>query len=246
MNRFFIPIECIQNGRVVFPADVSHQILRVLRLRSYERVIVLDNLGMAYEVELEMVQSKGVMGNVLETRAVAGEAKTVITLYLGLTQREKFEWILQKATEIGVASFIPLITRRSLVQSAHEIDNKVERWERIIREAAEQSGRGLCPKLMPVQQMDRLKPLESNHKGFVLWEEEHGQSFRTALRKSDSQFLALLIGPEGGLTEDEVENVKGAGFEAVSLGKRILRMETAAIVAAAVVLYERGDMETGD
>jgi 16S rRNA (uracil1498-N3)-methyltransferase len=246
MNRFFIPKECIQEGRVEFPAEVSHQILRVLRLRTYDHVVALDNLGMMYAVELDMVQPRGVTGNIIETKAALGEAKTSITLYLGLTQREKFEWILQKTTEIGVAAFVPLITQRSLVQSAHDIDNKLERWERIIREAAEQSGRGLCPKLYPLQHIDRLQQLSPDQKGFVLWEEEQGQGFKSALRGCTDLRLSLLIGPEGGLTEDEIDRAKTAGFVAVSLGKRILRMETAAIVAAAVTLYERGDMETGN
>ena len=246
MNRFFIPRECIQADRVEFPADLSHQIMRVLRLRPYERVVVLDNLGLMYEVELETVQSKGVLGNIIETQAATGETDTALTLYLGLTQREKFEWILQKTTEIGAFSFVPLITSRCLVHSAHEIEQKFERWQRIIREAAEQSGRGLCPKLLQVQHIEKLQPLESDLKGFVLWEEEKGQGYRTALRKCTASRLALLIGPEGGLTENEVNLAKTAGFESVSLGKRIMRMETAAIVAAAVTLFERDEMEPVD
>lgn len=246
MNRFFIPLECILEGRVEFPAETSHQISRVLRLRTYERVIVLDNHGLEYDVELEMVQAKGVTGNVLETRQSAGEAETSVTLYLGLTQREKFEWILQKTTEIGAAAFVPLITRRSLVQSPGEVDNKVERWQRIIKEAAEQSGRGLCPDLLPVQQINAIKPLAGDQKGIVLWEETQGAGFKKALQTANSQKLALLIGPEGGLTAEEVENAGRAGFQAASLGKRILRMETAAIVATAVTLFERGDMDAGD
>jgi 16S rRNA (uracil1498-N3)-methyltransferase len=243
MNRFFIPPESIQEGRVEFPAEASHQITRVLRLRPYERVIVLDNRGMEYEVELEVVQTKGVIGDVRETRQAKGEAQTAVTLYLGLTQREKFEWILQKATEIGAAAFVPLITRRSLVQSAHEVDNKVERWQRIIKEAAEQSRRGLCPELLPVQRIETLQTLNEGQKGFVLWEESQGLGLKKALQAANSRRLALLIGPEGGLNQEEVEYAGKAGFQSVSLGKRILRMETAAIVAAAVTLFELGDMD---
>jgi len=238
MNRFFIPLECIRDGRVEFPVEISHQVTRVLRLRAHERVVVLDNSGMEYEVELVGVEARGVTGNVVQARPAGGEAHTKVALYLALTQREKFEWILQKATEIGVAAFVPLITRRCLVQSTHESDNKVERWQRIIREAAEQSARGLCPLLMPVQRIEQIQPLASGQQGFVLWEEAREPGLKKALQAVPTRQIALLIGPEGGLTDEEVAHAGHSGFQAVSLGKRILRMETAAIVAAAVTLFE--------
>lgn len=245
MHRFFIPIECIRAERVEFPEDTSHQIARVLRLKHLEQVVVLDNRGLQYAVQLESVTPRSVSGIVLEKHLAEGEAKTDITLYLGLTQREKFEWILQKATELGVTGFVPLITQRSLVQSGDETTHKQERWQRIIREAAEQSGRGRCPDLFPIQKLERLIPLKHEMSGFVLWEEEESLGFKSALKTHAGHSLALLVGPEGGLTTEEVGVAQLAGFTPVSLGKRILRMETAAIVAAAVTLFERGDMEPG-
>ena len=113
----------------------------VLRLRPQDHVQVLDNQGAVFEVVLVELNPKQTLGNVVQTALAEGEPKTKITLFLGLTQREKFEWILQKATEIGAAAFVPLITRRSLVQTAKEVDNKVERWQRIIKEAAEQAAK---------------------------------------------------------------------------------------------------------
>jgi 16S rRNA (uracil1498-N3)-methyltransferase len=244
MHRFFIPPECIQEKRVEFPLETAHQIARVLRLRNYERVGVLDNRGNEYEVELEVVNVRGVSGNITAIHNRHSEPQSAITLYLGLTQREKFEWILQKCTELGVAAFVPLLTQRSLVQSAQEVENKYERWQKIIREAAEQSGRVLCPLLHPVQALEKISVLPATQAGFVLWEEEHSLSFRHALEQSQEQCeIALLIGPEGGLSAAEVELAKSAGFKAVTLGKRILRMETAAVVAAAVALYQRGDLD---
>ncbi|MCE1253537.1 MAG: 16S rRNA (uracil(1498)-N(3))-methyltransferase [Anaerolineae bacterium] len=243
MNRFFVPGVCIQTQRVVFPTDLAHQIYRVLRLHPQEHVLALDNEGGIFEVELDIINSTEVSGQIIKRDHGVNEALTQITLYLGLTQREKFELILQKCTEVGVRSFVPLITRRSLVQSGRDVENKIERWQRILREAAEQSERDIIPELKKVQSLSSLAKLASDEAGFVLWEEEAASNFRAALNETQNRKISLLIGPEGGLSDDEVKICKQAGFQPVSLGKRIFRMETAAIVAAAVTLFANGDMD---
>lgn len=225
---------------------------RVLRLRAGQQVIVLDGLGSEMEVELMEVSSKCSQGIVRERREALGEPRSQVHLYLGLTQREKFEWILQKCTEVGVTGFTPVITSRSLVQDAKETDKKLERWERIVQEAAEQSGRGKVPLLHPVIRLENIKKEMDNGRGegsaarLVLWEGEHQKSLsehlKTVKEESGKLRIDILVGPEGGLSEAEVKGTMEAGFEPVSLGKRILRMETAAVVAAALVLYDLGEM----
>ena len=200
---------------------------------------------MEYRVRLTEVASDVCSGEIVAHTASKTEPITKLTLLLCLTQREKFEWILQKCTEIGVSVFVPVISSRSLVHSVKEVEGKLERWQRILSEAAEQSHRGIVPELRPVLRFEEAIKLPelSESCRLIPWEEEKGVGLRTALLEKPSNEIALLIGPEGGFSEAEVLCAKSAGFTPVTLGPRILRMETAAMAAAALVLFERGDME---
>jgi 16S rRNA (uracil1498-N3)-methyltransferase len=190
------------------------------------------------------VSSTLVTGEIVSRKLSTTEPKTKLTLLLCLTQREKFEWMLQKCTEVGVTAFVPVISSRSLVQSSREVDGKIERWQRILREAAEQSHRGIVPVLRPPMRFEEaVQSVEwQNDCRLIPWEEENSLDIRTALENNTAQNVTMIVGPEGGFSEGEVRIAQKAGFVSVSLGPRILRMETAAVVAAALVLYQRGDM----
>jgi len=248
MHRFFIPPTCIEAAAVIFPMEVCRQMSSVLHLRQGEHVIVLDNTGREYEVELEIVAPRATQGRILESRRAPGEPRTRLTLYLGLTQREKFEWMLQKCTEVGAAAFVPVISSRGLVQSAEDSRTRFERWQRILREAAEQSGRGRLPELAaPLRWEEALRHFKAQSQpGLIAWEDEKKHRFGAALAglglpAGGGAALALFIGPEGGYSPEEIAQAGAAGLAAVSLGKRILRMETAAVVAAALVFHELED-----
>ncbi|HWR66935.1 MAG TPA: RsmE family RNA methyltransferase [Bellilinea sp.] len=239
MHRFFLPPSAIQADPIFFPSDNAHQIFRVLRLRSGDQVTVLDGLGWQYRVELTVVSRKNVSGRVLEKSAISSEPPVHLSMYLCLTQREKFEWILQKCTEVGASEFTPVLSSRSLVQAAESLDNKHPRWQRILQEAAEQSGRGQIPLLN--NPLDFAAVLATTRSQFdiclVAWEEENVLRLTDALQGLPANArIALLIGPEGGLTHAEVESARENSWKAVSLGPRILRMETAAVVSAALVI----------
>jgi 16S rRNA (uracil1498-N3)-methyltransferase len=242
MHRFFIPPEAIQNGIITFPENIARQISKVLRLQDGNEVTVLDGSNIEYLVKLDQVSTSLVKGHVTARGASSGEPSIRVHLCIALTQREKFEWILQKCTEVGVASFTPVITSRSLIQNPAEVVGKYPRWHNIIREAAEQSHRGLVPTLNPVSKFENLlKDSISNTKlRLFFWEEEHGIGLKSILGKYSGSEVCLIIGPEGGLSAGEAEMAKTAGYQSVSLGTRILRMETAAVVATALVLYELG------
>lgn len=242
-HRFFLSAEKLKSDEIVFPPEVGRQIGRVLRLRAGDPVVVLDNRGLQAEVELTGVSSEQVTGRILLRSPVRGEPEARLTLYLGLTQREKFEWMLQKCTEVGAAVFVPLVTQRSLIQDGREVERKRERWETILREASEQCGRGRIPELRAaVQWNDAIKDAVGGHDlAVVAWEGEHTLRLRAGLAVLHSRpapRLAIMIGPEGGLSEEEINSARAAGVKPVSLGARILRMETAAVVAAALALDE--------
>jgi 16S rRNA (uracil1498-N3)-methyltransferase len=254
MQRFFIPGECFTGNTVVFPPEQAHQISQVLRLKPGHQVVALNQDvqdGKEYLVNLVVVKPGAVSGQVAGETMINTEPSVGLSLYIALTHREKFEWVLQKCTEIGVTRFVPLTCARSLVQSGIDFDRKMERWHKILREAAEQSGRAHIPSLLPVQRFDEaVKNAGNNHTvTLIAWEKETGQLFHLMSEKilPDRQNLAfpriaLFIGPEGGFTEQEVETATRAGITPISLGSRILRMETAAIVAATLVLYTTGDL----
>jgi 16S rRNA (uracil1498-N3)-methyltransferase len=240
MHRFFVPPASIQAGQVVFPPETSHQIASVLRLHAGQRLCVLDNLGNEYTVELTEAGQKAAVANIIEQNLAQGEPPFHLALYLCLAQREKFEWMLQKCTETGAATFIPVVSSRSLVQDVAESNKKTARWEKIIQEAAEQSRRGHIPGLKPAVSFAQAAQ-QGQGKRIILWEQEHSTDLRQALSGvtvNNSPEISLLVGPEGGFSDEEVQLAQLAGWQPVSLGRRILRMETAAIVATALVIYE--------
>ena len=239
MHRFFITPKEQIGDEIVFSALRAKQISRVLRLAAGAHCVVLDNLGNEMLVELTRVSAGDCAGRILETTS-AVEPGIKLTMLISLTQREKFEWMLQKCTEIGVSAFQPLITSRTLVQSRQEAEGKYERWLSIIREAAEQSGRGRLPELLPVESLPGVlrTAAQSNEMRVIPWEGELKTTLKDTIHGKQATTVAALIGPEGGFSADEVQQAVEAGFVAVTLGKRILRMETAALVTAALIFHE--------
>lgn len=242
MHRFFIPTELFQNSEITLPKEVSQQISRVLRLKTGSEIMLLDGQGFEYFSRLSEVGESRSTATVLSKQAAQREPLTRITMLIGLTQREKFELILQKCTEIGVTTFVPIITTRTLIQKVSDVEDKTTRWMKILQEAAEQSHRGRIPMLLPaLKYTDALKKSDAEDSlKLILWEDEANHSIKQQLRDFKGKEVSLIIGPEGGLSGEEVELAKASGYIPVSLGKRILRMETAAIHTAGVVLYELG------
>jgi 16S rRNA (uracil1498-N3)-methyltransferase len=242
MNRFFVNPQAIKVQTVLFPEDVSHQILHVLRLHTDDQVEVLDNTGLIYLVGLKIdPESRIVNGIILSSQKADTEPDVTVDLYFGMTSRDKMEWILQKGTEIGVSSFQPFISSRTLVQKVDLSPKRQARWERIIREAAEQSHRGKLPVLSSLQKYrDSLATVDYDAQlSLIAWEgfDPGERELKSRLETFSGASIALFVGPEGGFSEEEIDQARSAGCQVVSLGRRILRMETAAIVFPALVLF---------
>jgi 16S rRNA (uracil1498-N3)-methyltransferase len=256
MDRFFVGKESLRGEEVILKGQQAHQISKVLRKKAGEHIIVLDNLGWEYEIELKTIAKEKITGQIKNKCKAVGEPAVEITLYQSLLSREKFEWVLQKCTEVGVIRFVPVITERSIVRKESRKENKTQRWQRIIQEAAEQSGRGKIPQL---DQTVNFKEAISNSAmpsragspcydcdyKFMAHTQAEGKSLRQCLKSSVKKIksVALFIGPEGGFTENEVQRAKDCGIVPISLGRRILRTETAAVVASGLILYELGEMD---
>jgi 16S rRNA (uracil1498-N3)-methyltransferase len=245
MHRFFITLDQLRSERVTFSDDQAQHMQKVLRLQPGQQVLVLDNSGWQYVVVLTKVSRKETAGAVTARQPASGEPATELTLYQSVIKWDRFEWVLQKGTEVGVTRFVPVITRRSLLKSGDEINsNKTARWQRIITEAAEQARRGRLPAVAPVITLPAALAALAAPVALLPWEEAEGMSMRAALTPNAGkpQSVALFIGPEGGFTAEEVAMAQAHHVIPVTLGPRILRAETAAIVAAALTLYELGEM----
>ncbi len=245
-QRFFLPNDCFQPDRVTFPEAVQNQVGRVLRLRAGDEVIALDSTGLQYHLRLELNAEGLFIGKIKSKEKNLAEPSVQITLYISLTQREKFELILQKGTELGVAAFQPYVSSRSLIRCSDSFGKKRERWESILREAAEQCRRGRIPSLLPPLILDAaVQQAAGKHRlNLAAWEDEQQVSLSDALAGFDGRgSLGLFVGPEGGFSESEAGQMCAAGMRVFSLGRRILRMETAAMLAPALVLYQLREMD---
>lgn len=249
--RFFVsPDQIHRNRRLTLTGDQARQIYSVLRMREAEHIVALDNRGWQYDVRLDKVTSDLVSGEILSREQAAGEPGTELTLYQALLKKDNFEWVLQKGTELGVTRFVPLITQRCVVRQKAIKPAKLERWKRIISEAAEQSGRARLPSLSaPVMLPEALENVNVFDVALIPWEGETEKGLVKALRDdarerpSPSPRIAVFIGPEGGFNEEEIEEAEAAGLQPVTLGPRILRAETAAVTAVTLVLSAMGDLE---
>lgn len=244
MHRFFLPQDCVTGDAVAIPADLVHRLRRVLRVGAGDHIVVLDNTGWEYDVELKAAGRGGLAGAVSGRYTASGEPRTRITLYQALLKGQGMETVLQKCTEIGVASFVPMMCERCV--AGDPAAARLSRWKSIILEAAQQSRRGKLPDLSDVVSFGEACGMGAAGVSLLPWEEETGRSMGDVLRgtprgKSPPE-ISIFVGPEGGFTPDEVEYARGLGILPVSLGRRILRAETAGLVAAVATLYEFGDL----
>ena len=223
---------------------MARQVRLVLRMSPGNEIILLDNSGKEFRVRITSFVGDVVHCEVLAVGDGEGEPTADITLYQGTLKGEKFGWVLQKGTELGVSTFVPLICQRSVprVQETGQASRAV-RWEKVIAEAAEQSGRCRLPQLgKPVSFKDACHVMAESGTSVIPWEREGTTSLRDALQRIKSRKLNILIGPEGGFEEWEVSYARSFGVIPVSLGRRILRSETAGIATVAAVLYEMGEL----
>jgi 16S rRNA (uracil1498-N3)-methyltransferase len=253
-GRFFVSQSIIeQPDKIIMPPSIAQQIRQVLRLRSGENIVLLDGTGMSYTVLLDQVSHDQVIGHIISSEQVKTEPHSQVTIYQGLIKSSKFEWIIQKGTELGVSGFVPFACVRSLSGLEEASASKIKRWETIATEAVEQSERGRIPSInLPLSFQDALADAKKQDIILGCWEENiPGQSIsirETMQRRSQqgnnySLQVAIFIGPEGGFTSDEIQSIASQGAYMISLGPRILRAETAAIVAATLVLDALGELE---
>jgi len=237
-HRFFVPSECVSGDRIAFTEYQRKQIKNVLRLDTGEIVYTLDNTGREYVTRIETLDGSQAIGRITEVRFPATEPKLRMSLVQSMPKGERLDLILQKCTEIGVSEFLIIETERTIVRiSPDKTQARLERWRAIVREAAEQSGRALLPVVEGVSSFCEAMARAAQQPAMIAWEGERSTSLLTALQELGGNELTLFIGPEGGFTTEEVDAARSLGIVPVSLGPRILRTETAAIVASALAIF---------
>jgi 16S rRNA (uracil1498-N3)-methyltransferase len=258
MHRFFVSPDQLESDKVTITGPAVHHIRDVLRLRSGASIIVLDNSGWEREVEIVEVGQEQVVGKVLSRALATGEPRTKVSLFQGVLKGNHFELVLQKGTELGIVEFVPLVSQRCVIAGLGDVNKKMERWRRIVQEAAEQSRRGRLPDLQPAMIFSQACERAKRAGGLSLmpWEEEETVNLKLVFGKEQKRSrelkaplfpfrpfsINLFIGPEGGFTFEEVILAQRYGIVAITLGPRVLRAETAGLVAAAAILYELGDL----
>ena len=223
-----------------------HHLTKVLRLGLGDKVIGFDNSGGQVIGIIERLDKESADCKIIQKDNPEVEAKTKVYLVMGLSKGEKMEWVIQKGTELGMAGFIPLRTKRSVLQlEGKKAQERVVRWQRIASEAVKQSRRVIEPRISDICGWDDLEGLLPEETQWLIpYEDEKTTSLCNIVTHLNQAYpFAILIGPEGGFSAEEVESARiKLKANSVSLGPRILRTETAALVALTLVLANNGDL----
>lgn len=243
--RFFVEPQDIQEQIAFLQQEDRVHAVSVLRLRVGDTVIICDGQENEYDGQISKIDKNCVGVSLNQSRLCRAEPRVQITLFQGLPKLDKLEWVVQKCTEAGVAEIIPIQMKRSVARiSQKDAERKQIRLQKIAREAAMQSGRGRIPMVQEVKTPEgAMTDMQKQDVLLVLWEEEKQSGLKSVLRAlNDVQKIGIVIGPEGGITVEEVEKMTAVGGQKVSMGKRILRCETAGLVAISAIMYEYGEL----
>jgi len=245
MAKFFVDPTAIEGSHIYIEdkEDLKH-LTKVLRAKVGDEIQVSDGVSLEYVTVIEDVNPDCVTLKIVDMQNFAREPETRVTLYQGVPKATKMEVVIQKCVEMGVASIVPVFMERTVVVEKGNFNKKLERWQKIADEAVKQCRRGRIPEIGKNLSFKEMIS-ELKDKGYDLiicpYESEDNRTIKDALRMEFSKKpkeIAVIIGPEGGFDPKEIEDIKALGSEIVTLGKTILRTETAGLVALSMIMYE--------
>ena len=242
MVRFFVTPEEMAGDTLILVGE-NAQHAKVLRLKAGEQVLVCDGAGCECLCDVDNVSPSSVELHVLSRMASRSEPCIHASVYVAFPKADKLEHVIQKATELGATEIVAFPSARCISKPDDKsLKKKLERWQKIAASAAEQSGRGRIPEVLVLPSFKAA--LERGAKAdlpMIFYENEHATTLKMALSSMEYTSVSLLTGPEGGLEEGEVEQARNAGFRVCTLGRRILRCETAPLCALSAVMYDAGE-----
>ncbi len=243
MKKIFLKNNTIKDEFILVNSLESNHIMNSLRYKIGDQIIVSNEDDLEYTTKI-IDYTKGNLKLKIEEAKPLQKNKREITLVQGLCKGDKMDFIIQKATEMGIRKIIPVETMRTIVKLDDKKSmKKIERWQKIADEAAKQSNAPLIPEVSKVNTLrDIEQNIEKNTKYILLWEEEKELKLSEVLKKTTEEKIVLIVGPEGGFDEREVNTLKEKGVYVVTLGEKILRTETAALAASAIVMYHFGEL----
>lgn len=242
MSRFFVDGADVGEDSILIrkKEDIRH-ILRVLRLKEGDKIEISDSCQWEYEAEITRTCEDLVEARILDKQKFAREPEVQVTLFQGIPKQSKMESIVQKCVELGVYSIVPVFMDRTVVVDKGNFSKKLERWQKVSAEAVKQCRRGIIPEIGgTVRSSDLLNALDGFDLILFPYENETGRTIKDCLRNLEKRpgSIAVVIGPEGGFSDKEAEALKEYGADCVSLGKTILRTETAGPAALSMIMYE--------
>lgn len=242
MYRFFVPVENVSDGEILITGDDVNHIKNVLRMKPGEKVVVSCGRGTDYFCVIKGIEKENICLIVEKEEQTAAELPVQITLFQALPKKDKMELVIQKAVELGAAQIVPVMTKRCVVRlDAKKGEKKQSRWQTIAEAAAKQSGRGLLPRIHPVVDfagaLELAKDMDTVLIPYELCE-DMGASVRAMEQATEGNSIGIFIGPEGGFERSEVEQAVSQGAIPISLGRRILRTETAGLAVLSVLMFQ--------
>lgn len=246
MPKFFTARENISENEIIIDSEDAKHIKKVLRLSEGAVITVCDGRGIDYEAEICGIEQNRIKCRILSSHVCDTEPEVKVTLYQGLPKASKMDYIIQKTTELGISRIVPAKLSRCVVklENAAAETKKTERWQKIAYEAAKQSGRGVVPEVSaPMSIEEIIKEITCDELCFVPYECEQETRLKDVLKDAGAvKSVSFIIGPEGGFDVTEIEKLKAAGIKTITLGRRILRTETAGEAVLAMLMYGLGEV----
>ena len=238
MPRFFVTKDQIADGRITLDGENARHISLVLRCKEGQAVTVCDGAGTDYNCTIAGLAPESVSLLVQSTSPTASEPKISVQLFVALQKGDKFEYMLEKAVELGVTGITPFVSARCVsTPDAKQLQKKVERWNKIVAAASKQSGRGIIPAVAPVCTFkDAVQQATGGYLPLFLYEGEENYTLKQALLQP-CEAIAIMVGPEGGFSAEEARHAEKSGMIKTTLGKRILRCETAPLFALGAIAF---------
>lgn len=239
MYKFFIENNQIDNNQIIISGNDKNHIANVLRMKKDEKILITNkDTSETYECKIISINKNDVVCSIIKKDESIKESNVKIDLYQGIPKSDKMEYIIQKSVELGVNRIFP-VNMKNCIAKIKDEDKKNNRWQKISEAAAKQCKRNIIPSIERSVNMDFLYENIKNYDlVIVAYENEENKTIKDVLKNKDVKKIAIIVGPEGGLSEEEVLNLINNGAKVASLGKRILRTETAPIAILSMIIYE--------